>query len=51
VASPVIERQGDAVKVTFKQAYESADYKDNSRKQLVWALEGGQWRIRSEAAL
>jgi len=51
VASPVMERQGDVVKVTFSQDYEAADYKDSARKQLVWILEAGQWRIRSEAAL
>jgi hypothetical protein len=37
--------------VTFSQDYEAADYKDSARKQLVWVLEAGQWRIRSETTL
>ena len=48
VDAPVFERQGEQIKVSFLQDYQAQDFKDATRKQLVWELEGGQWRIVRE---
>ena len=42
---------GDVVKVTFTQRYSSSNYKDETRKQLEWVKEAGEWRIRRETTL
>ncbi len=49
--TPNFEVAGDVVKVTFTQRYSSSNYKDETRKQLEWVKEGGEWRIRRETTL
>lgn len=40
---------GGAVETRFSQNYSSANFKDTSAKSLIWANEGGQWKIVSES--
>lgn len=40
---------GGAVETRFTQRYTSSNFKDSSTKALIWANEGGQWKIVSES--
>ena len=42
--------QPGRARARFHQAYSSPEYSDEVKKTLVWALEGGQWRILSESS-
>jgi Flp pilus assembly protein TadD len=48
---PTYEIKDGVVKVSFNQEYSSFNYKDTTRKTMVWVQEAGAWRIQRESAL
>ena len=48
---PTYEIKDGAVKVSFNQEYSSFNYRDTTRKTMVWVQEAGVWRIQRESAL
>ena len=48
---PTFETKDGAVKVSFNQEYSSFNYRDTTRKTMVWVQEAGKWRIQRESAL
>jgi Flp pilus assembly protein TadD len=48
---PTYEIKDTVVKVSFNQEYSSFNYKDTTRKTMVWVQEAGAWRIQRESAL
>ena len=51
VGPPTYETKDGAVKVSFTQEYSSFNYRDTTRKTMVWVQEAGVWRIQRESAL
>ena len=43
--------EGEVVRVSFEQRYQSGNYSDVVNKQLEWVKDGGDWKIRREAQL
>ena len=48
---PTYEIKDGVVKVSFNQEYSSFNYRDTTRKTMVWVQEAGVWRIQRESAL
>jgi tetratricopeptide (TPR) repeat protein len=48
---PTYDIKDGVVKVSFSQEYSSFNYKDTTRKTMVWVQEAGAWRIQRESAL
>ncbi|RZI43633.1 DUF4440 domain-containing protein [Herbaspirillum sp. HC18] len=48
--SPEVVVNGDRATVKFRQVYQSDRLKDATSKTLVFAKEGGQWKIRQESS-
>ncbi len=51
VGAPSVKVDGEVVRVSFEQRYQSGNYSDVVQKQLEWVKEGGDWKIRREAQL
>ena len=51
LGTPSVKVEGEVVKVSFEQRYQSGNYSDVVHKQLEWVKEGGDWKIRREAQL
>jgi tetratricopeptide (TPR) repeat protein len=51
IGAPTFEIKDGVVKVSFNQEYSSFNYKDTTRKTMVWVQEAGAWRIQRESAL
>lgn len=51
VGAPSFKLEGEVVRVSFEQRYQSGNYSDVVNKQLEWVKDGGDWKIRREAQL
>lgn len=51
VGAPSFKLEGEVVRVSFEQRYQSGNYSDVVQKQLEWVKDGGDWKIRREAQL
>lgn len=51
LGAPSFKLEGEVVRVSFEQRYQSGNYSDVVNKQLEWVKDGGDWKIRREAQL
>ena len=51
LGAPSFKLEGEEVRVSFEQRYQSGNYSDVVNKQLEWVKDGGDWKIRREAQL
>lgn len=51
LGAPSFKLEGEVVRVSFEQRYQSGNYSDVVNKLLEWVKDGGDWKIRREAQL